>query len=74
MKTRQTVTQGNWSVSTMTGYGINGARLNVTQWHPNSFTKNAKQRKGDADGKLFPSSDEAFAYALDHGYCKYYKD
>ena len=61
-----TVTRGNWSVSTETGSKMQGTVLNVFKHH----TINGRwvMQPGDANGKKFPTKEEAFAYALDHGY------
>lgn len=59
-----------WSVSVTTGSGISGARLNVTRHLEPS--RDAVTRfvmlRGDADGRMFATSEEAFAYAHDRGY------
>lgn len=60
-----TVTQGDWSVSVTTGTDIVGARLNVCRF-PNGL--GGRIVNGEADGKSFPDSDSAWAYALEHGY------
>lgn len=57
-------TRPEWSVSVSTGSGIDGARLCVSH-QPDG-------RHGDAHGRLFPSSDAAFAYAAGHGYTEAY--
>lgn len=67
----RTVTQGKWSVSVTTGGLIEGAVLNVTR-HDRKTTK-SYWGKGDADGRQFATSDEAWQYAYEHGYVVEYR-
>jgi hypothetical protein len=52
------VTQGPWGVSVTSGSGIKGAVLHVYR----------DGIHGDAEGRQFPSTDEAFAFAASRGY------
>ena len=79
-----TVTAGGWSVSTMTGWGIDGAILHVYKHkdRPSGWKYDAEGRKipcsntvfqnGEGYGRQFKSSDEAFAWAFQHGYLEHY--
>lgn len=62
-----TVTQGDWSVGCMTGSSISGAVLHVNR-HIKTPTGRYVIKPGDHDGKSFPTSDAAYAFALDKGY------
>lgn len=57
----QTVASPGWSVSTTTSDRTIGAVLNVSR-------ASDMRRRGDGDGRLFPTSDAAFTWALEHGY------
>lgn len=66
------VTNGNWCVSYVTGYDldgnkIQGCRLEVFQV---VSTKPYKIRYADHHGRLFANSDEASQFALERGYLK----
>lgn len=75
-----TVTHDGWSVSVTTGSRINGAILNVCKQTPRAAGPRRDAtgrviplsmihfRYGQDNGKVFPSSDAAFAYALERGY------
>lgn len=63
-----TVTQGPWNVSVCTSSDAPGARLSVFR----GFYKN-RPRYGDANGLQFKTSDEAWAFALLHGYIQVYR-
>jgi hypothetical protein len=75
----QTVTQGKWSVSTSTP-GMHGepCMLSVFILRGNGRLDlplalgGSKFQYGDGNGKIFPNSDAAFAWALEHGYCQRY--
>lgn len=71
---RGTVTQGRWSVSVTTGTGIEGAILNVARHFEPGRDGVSRYiiAKGDADGMLFASSDEARAFAFERGYTQPY--
>jgi len=56
-----TVTQGKWGVSVESGSG-------KPTLHTYKFTKTGKLIKGEGYGKKFDTSDDAWAYALEHGY------
>ncbi len=58
-----TCTQDNWNVGTMSGGDIDGVLL-----QPFKGFFRGKARRAECYGKRFDSSDEAFAYALEHGY------
>lgn len=62
----KTVTRDNWSVSCTTGSDIKGAVLNVGKHY--LLSSEYKIRRGDGDGRLFPNSDAAWAFALERGY------
>lgn len=62
------VTNAGWNVSYETGDGINGCILHVF-----SFSRSgpgAVMTKATCYGRLFPSLDDAKAYALEHRYLK----
>ena len=63
-RNQKSVTNGPWSVSCTTGTDIQGAILRVA--------RHIGQRiyPGDADGRLFASSDVAFQFAFERGYTK----
>ena len=72
----KTVTQDNWGVSTMSGDGLPKVILQVYRTYlfperigTREYTKIAL---GDANGKSFDTTDQAFAYALERGYLKPY--
>jgi hypothetical protein len=67
MRRQATVTTPGWSVSVCTGSHFAGAVLNVRR------IDEPKTRKGDHDGRRFPTSDLAWAFALDHGYIEVYR-
>ena len=70
-----TVTQGDWGVSTETSSAYTGATLHVYRLHdhlPNSFGGRGKFQHGEAYGKRFPTSEDASAYAREHGYTEAY--
>lgn len=58
------VTWGDWNVSCMTGSGVDGAKLSVFNvkhgW--------SHMMRGFGDGKLFLSTEDAWKWALEHGY------
>lgn len=65
----RTVIRDNWCVSTITGTGIKGTQLSVFKvisYNP------YKIRRGDHDGRIFPSIDAANAFCLERGYTKTY--
>lgn len=74
----QTVTAGKWNVSVTTGTGIPGAILNVfkpyghTTRNPLPSGRAWVTQRGDHDGREFPTSDEAFEFAFEHGYLQLY--
>jgi hypothetical protein len=80
MNTLNTVTQSGMvasqpgiSISTTTGCGIKGAILSVCRHYGN--LKNAFGGKGliapcDGDGRQFDTDDQAWSFALDHGYIR----
>jgi len=59
------VTQGSWNVSVTTGDGICGARLAVFRM---PVEPRRRIRYGDGHGRMFPSSEAAWAWAREHGY------
>ena len=65
------VTNGKWSVSYTSGYGIQGVILNVYQF-PLGMHKSKPMRKGDGYGKQFANTEAAQAWAFEHGYLKRY--
>jgi hypothetical protein len=71
----RTVTADGWSVAYVSG-GCGGAvMLSVTKHYPdlpNKLGGRGRIRRGDADGRVFPSSAAAEAFALSHGYLKPY--
>lgn len=67
MTETQTVARDGWSVSTTTGSGIEGAVLHVRK------RRGDRMPGGDHDGRIFPSSDAAFAWAFEHGYTEVFR-
>ena len=63
-----TVTTPQWSVSACTSYHSVGAVLSVFR----GFHK-GRPRYGDHNGRTFPTSEDAFAFALEHGYLQPYR-
>ena len=73
----KTVTQGNWGVSVTTGGNIMGAVLHVYQWVKRGangeIMPDSKMRRGDAYGKVFDTTEQAYAFALEHGYLQEFR-
>ena len=67
----KTVTQGDWNVSVMTEGNRPGARLSV--FKSNRSTSKTMFARGDHDGRVFPTSEEAFSFALDRGYLQIFR-
>jgi hypothetical protein len=65
---KNTVTRDGWNVGTQyprydADYNVlAGVTLSVFKIHGNLF------QYGDANGKVFPNCDAAYAYAFEHGY------
>lgn len=73
--TQEGVTKSQPSVGCSVSEYSGKVVLNVYRNYPNlknSFGGLGKFSKLDADGKAFKTSDEAFAYAKDHGYLREY--
>jgi hypothetical protein len=71
--THRTVTYGDWSVSCMTGTGIEGAILNVSRHRIRGVELTWNRLvSGFGDGRLFPSTEDAMQFAYDHGYLQLY--
>ena len=72
-KIQPLVTQDDWAVSCTTGYSIDGAILHVHRFrvHGKDLSFALKMR-GNGDGRLFPSKEDAWQWALDHGYLQPY--
>ena len=70
MATQSTVTNDRWSVSAVTGSTIVGAELSArVHYEPGrSAARRYVMRRGDHDGRVFASGEEAHAFALAHGY------
>lgn len=74
---RATVTATNIGVSLRSGSNIDGYILQVSHVHygltdPVTGMK-AKFRKADCDGMVFPTSKDAWDFALERGYIKIYR-
>lgn|SRR5262245_36417644 len=65
-----TTTRDGWGVSCMSGNGEHV--LHVYKLRPKDGREFALHQHGDGDGRRFPSSDAAFAWALEHGYLQPY--
>ena len=54
------------------GKDIGGARLSVTRVYPlpNQWGGTGRTKRLDGDGKIFPSWQEAKAWAIEHGYLR----
>lgn len=61
----KTVTQGMWSVSVY----ITGAELHVHRYPHGGYWPSFA---GDGNGKVFLNSEEAWKWALEHGYTEVY--
>lgn len=70
MAKRRTVTQGQWSVSCTTGYGIDGAILHV--FKSRTIGNRHIFQNGQANGLHFANSDLAFDFAFERGYLQEY--
>ena len=68
----QTCTQGPWGVACKSGDGINGAILSVYRVYTNpkkiGTLEHTKYAYGEGEGKEFPTTEAAYAWALEHGY------
>ena len=72
IRREQTVTWGKWGVSTSTpGMGGEPCVLHVYIRHERPGFPDLWQH-GDGYGKVFPNSDTAFRWALEHGYLQRY--
>ena len=69
-----TVTQDNWGVSVHSHAGEHILHVYRNYEFPDRVgtMEHTKFAYGDAHGKIFKSTEDAFAYALEHGYCKHY--
>lgn len=72
MRHNRTVTNGKWGVSVETSSQARGATLNVYQLLAGRRWPQSMFRYGQLNGKVFATSEEAFAAALEYGYCKTY--
>lgn len=68
----ESVTQGDWSVGSVSGHGIAGAILQVSRRERKAGLGWMRHLRGDHDGRAFSSSDAAHAFALSHGYSQVY--
>jgi len=62
MKNTRTVTAGDWAVSTTTSSHQSGVELHTFK------LRGAKIQKGEGYGRRFETTDQAVAWALEHGY------
>jgi len=62
-------TRDGWGVSATTSSTFRGAQLNVYKFFERPGRR-ALMRKGDADGKMFATSEAAHAYAEERGYAE----
>lgn len=67
-KNQKTVTADGWSTSLTTGHGITGARFNAVKMDGNYKVI----RRAATDGKIFPTSEAAWAHAIEHGFTREY--
>ena len=72
--TIRTCTNDRWNVSTTRSTGVEGYKLSVFIHHERELFADGKHRwqRGEGDGIVFATSDEAWSYALEHGYTKRY--
>jgi len=72
--TIRTCANDRWNVSTTRSTGVEGYKLSVSIHHDRELFADGKHRwqRGEGDGIVFATSDEAWAYALEHGYTKRY--
>lgn len=61
-----------WSVSVITGSGIDGARLSVYR-HIGRPWGVTKMTPGEGNGRMFPNDEAAWAWVQEHGYCERYQ-
>lgn len=74
-KDSPTVTWGPWSVSVTTGDGIQGALLSVNRHYDPSRSKAStyKIARGELDGQVFASEEEAWEAAKARGYTEVWR-
>jgi hypothetical protein len=65
------VTDGDWSTAHRTGGGNPGVRLDVYKF-PLGHHISKPMQKGDHFGRVFPSEEEAWGFALERGYTQWY--
>ena len=65
----KSVTNDGWSVSVTTGSHIEGAVLSLTK---SPVCSGRASRTGDWNKRVFPTSNEAFQFALERGYLTEY--
>jgi len=72
--TTRTCTNDRWNVSTTRSTWVEGYKLSVFFTRGRELFEDGKHRwqRGDGDGIIFATSDEAWSYALEHGYTKRY--
>jgi hypothetical protein len=63
-----TTTTEHWNNAVVTGSNIDGARIEPFK----GFDRRGVTRRAGCWGKLFPTSDEAWAWLLEHGFTQEY--
>ena len=72
--TIRTCANDRWNVSATHSTGFEGYKLSVFFTRGRELFEDGKHRwqRGEGDGIIFATSDEAWSYALEHGYTKRY--